>query len=284
MKTAKKIMKNPITTGRESSIYDVINKMLHMNISRLLVTDDGHPIGIVTEKDVGYFLLQDKTDRKLEEISTAEVMKRLVSVNESTRLEDCAKIMLDKEISSLAVESNNRIVGVFTKTDLTKYYAENYSDKKTVGDFMTTKYVWLYSDETLNKVASQMIEKKISRVILKNRDGIPEGIISFRDLFRISLDRGSEEFLEDNTQPDVSLIFSRKGFLSESGFGGVTRANQIMKDRIVSVIYDDDLADASQKLLGNKLKGVGVLSTNGELIGILSKTDVTQALATMTPE
>jgi CBS domain-containing protein len=284
MKTAKDIMKKPITIDRESSIFDVINKMLHMNISRLLVTDDGRPIGIVTEKDLGYFLLQDKTDRNLDEISATEVMKRLVSVNESIRLGDCAKIMLDKEISSLAVESSNRIVGVFTKTDLTKYYADNYGGKKTAGDFMTTKYVWLYSDETLNKVASQMMEKKISRMILKNRDGIPEGIISFRDLFRISLDKGSEEFLEDNTHPDVSLIFSRKGFLSESGFGGVTRANQIMKDRIVSVIYDDDLADASQKLLENKLKGIGVLSTNGELIGILSKTDVTQALATMVPE
>ena len=52
-----------------------------------------------------------------------------------------------------------------------------------------------------------------------------------------------------------------------------------MKDEIITVNYDDDLAETSSVLIKNKINGVGVLSSNGTLIGILSKTDITKAIA-----
>jgi CBS domain-containing protein len=277
---AKNIMKAPITIDKDAPIYDAITAMRGKGISRLVVTEQKKPTGIVTEKDIGFLLLQDKTDRDIDEIPVAEAAKKLVSVGETTKVGDCARIMLEKDFSSLCVNSNNTIVGIITKTDLTKYYADTYIDKNRVGDFITKSFVSSYLDEPIHKVVSKMLENKISRIIVKNRDDIPVGIISFRDLFRIALDLGMEEFLEDNTRADLSVIFSRKGFLSESGFGAITTAAQIMTSGILSVLHGDDLAKACKILLDNKVKGLGVISEKGKLVGILTKTDVTHALAT----
>jgi predicted transcriptional regulator len=52
-----------------------------------------------------------------------------------------------------------------------------------------------------------------------------------------------------------------------------------MNTDIISVDYDDDLAKTGKLLLDKNINGVGVLSGHGNIIGILSKTDIVKALA-----
>ena len=276
---AKDLMKKPITIDNDSAVSDVIGKLLDQKISRVLVSKEDDIISIVTEKDLGFFLLNDSSERNLEEIRVTEVAKPLLSLNESSSVKECAKSMLENGIGSLGVESNGNVTGIITKTDLTKYFAENCKGRKTVGEYMSPFYAWIYSDEKLSKVVSKMIQDKISRLILRNHDDVPVGILSFRDLFRTVLTQGQEENVLDNSDPAISVVFTRKGFLSDTGFGGTTSASDIMKDEIITVNYDDDLAKTSDVLIENKINGVGVLSGNGTLIGILSKTDVIKAIA-----
>lgn len=279
MQTAKNIMRKPITIDKDSPIYEAIMKMRNEKISRLIVTEHGRSTGIITEKDIGVFLLQDETERDIDEIPVAEAAKKLELINEAVKIGDCARIMLEKEFSSIGVNSNSKVVGIITKTDLIRYFADTYPGKYIVEDFMTKSYVSSYSDESIYNVVSKMLENKVSRIIVKNRDNIPVGIISFGDLFRVALDLGTEEFLEDNTRSDISVVFSRKGFLSESGFGTITTASQVMTSGIISILRGDDLAKACFLILENKVKGLGVLSGKGNLIGILTKTDITHALS-----
>ncbi|TRZ78802.1 MAG: CBS domain-containing protein [Nitrosopumilales archaeon] len=126
-----------------------------------------------------------------------------------------------------------------------------------------------------------MIDKKISRMILIGQTHMPDGILSLRDLLKLSRDLGAEETVVDNTVPGMSVLFSRKGFLSKTGFGGVTKAEQIMKNKIISINQDEDLAKACDVMLKNNINGLGVLSNDGKLAGIISKTDVALAIATM---
>ena len=124
-----------------------------------------------------------------------------------------------------------------------------------------------------------MVDEKISRIILRNHNEAPEGILAFRDLFGVALGEGNYETVVDSTNPVIPVIFTRKGFLSETGFGATTIAEQIMTGKIICVNYDDDLAMACQVLIENKISAVGVLSSKGTIIGILSKTDIIRALA-----
>lgn len=279
MAVAKDLMNTPISVNHDSVVSDVIRKLLDQKISRVLVSKEDDVVGIVTEKDLGFFLLNDSSERKLEDISMTEVAKPLLSINELSDVKECAKSMLENGIGSLGVESNGNTVGIITKTDVVKHFAEECKNKKIVGEYMSPFYAWAYSEEKLSKIVAKMIQDKISRLILRNHQEVPVGILSFRDLFRIALTQGQEENVLDNSDAAISVVFTRKGFLADTGFGGTTTANDIMKDEVITVNYDDDLAEASSILIKNKINGAGVLSGNGALIGIISKTDIIRAIA-----
>jgi len=278
MTSVSSIMNKPISIDGTATVYDAIKELLTMKISRFLVSDGKNYTSILTEKDIGMFLLNDKTERNLEKIPISEIIKPLQSIDSSTSIKDCAKLLIGNAIGSVAVVSDGSVNGIVTKTDLVRYYAENFAGKKTVGEYTTWYFAWSYSDTPIHKIVKKMLDEKISRVILRNHNELPEGILAFRDLFRVSLGQGNLEKIVDNTDPLVSVSFTRKGFLSESGFGANITANQIMTDKIIAVNYDDDLAQACNTMLGNKINAVGVLSSRGNIIGILSKTDVTRAL------
>ena len=278
MVLVKDLMKIPITVDEESSLFEVVRKFLDNDISRLLITKGQNISSIVTEKDVGAFLLNDKTERRLNSIKIKEFSKDLISIKQDSSIHKAAEKMLENGIGSLGVE-NGKITGIVTKTDLTKFYADNYPGRKMVGEYMSPYYAWAYEDSPLYKIVSKMLHDRISRLILRNREEIPVGILSFRDLFRTALIEGEEDSIIDNKDLAISVISPRIGFLSETGFGGTTLAKDIMKDEIISVNYDDDLAKACKVMVDNKINGVAVLSNRGSLIGILSKTDVMRALA-----
>jgi len=281
MDAVKNYMSNPITINRSSNLSDVLKKMLSEKISRLLVENNGMIAEIVSEKDLGMFLFTDKSERKLGEIPLSEISKKIISINDNTELNECAQKILEYGIGSLVVTSNGDVQGIVTKTDLVKYFASTFQDKKSVGEYMSPYYAWQYSDSSLSKIVSKMIEEKISRIILRNKNEIPEGVITFRDLFYTSLKLGQEDDVIDNNDPLISVIFPRKGFVSESGFGGSMKASEIMSKSVLSVNYDDDLAQTGQLLIDKKINGAGVLSKNGNLVGIISKTDIVKALAFM---
>ena len=272
-------MNSPRTIKHNSSLADVLKKIIEEKKSRLLVTENDKIMGLVSEKDLGLFLFMDTSERTLNEIPLSEIIKTIISVDEKTELTKCAQIMLENSIGSLVITSNDDTVGILTKTDLVRYFTKIHLDEKIVGEYMSPYYAWQYSDTSLSKVVLKMIDEKISRVVLRGHDEIPVGIVTFRDLFNLALKLGAQEDVLDNSDPMISVIFPRKGFISDSGFGGSTKINEIMSKDIVSVNYDDDLAQTGKILLEKNINGAGVLSRHGNIVGIISKTDIVKALA-----
>ena len=279
MKRAKDYMNSPRTIKYDSSLDDVLNKIIDEKKSRLLVTENNKITGLVSEKDLGIFLFMDESERKLDEIPLSEIIKPMITVDEKIGLDKCAEMMMTNLIGSLIVTSNDEVVGILTKTDLLRYFTKTHPGEKIVGEYMSPYYAWMYSDTPLYKVVLKMIEDGISRMILRNHNEVPVGIITFRDLFELALKQGSFDDVLDNTDPMISVIFPRKGFISESGFGGSVKVDDIMSKNIVSVNYDDDLAKAGKLLLEKNINGAGVLSRHDSMIGIISKSDVIKAVA-----
>jgi len=278
MSNVKQIMKKPITIENSASLFKAMAHMTNLKISRLLTTNDsGNIVGIITEKDIGFFLLVNESEKNLTEIPVSDVAKPLIQVNESTPVEDVAHIMSTKNIGSVGVSSSDT-VGIVTKTDLTRYYIQNYVGHKRVGDVMTVSYSSMYLDDPLYKIVSKMIEDKVSRLIIKNNENKAKGVVTFGDLFRISMTMGKDNDVLDNSDPLISVVFPRKGFLTQSGFGGTILAKDVMTPNIVSIDYNDDLVMACTEMIDSNINGVGVL-INDQLSGIVSKTDVVKALA-----
>ena len=272
------ILKKPITVEKNSSLSHVISELLQNKISRLIVTDENSPVGIISEKDIGMFLLNDDSEKNLDDIPVSQIMNRLTSVNDSMNIEQCVEIMLEKGIGSLGVSSNTEgLAGIITKTDIAQHYAQNYTGNHKVGDVMTISYVSMNSDDPLSLVVSKMMDEKISRIFLKNENNEPEGILTFRDLFHVALEQGNADAVLDNSDDIVSIVFTRKGFLSDSGFGSTIKAKDVMTKTFESVDFDEDISVACNAMAQNKINGVGV-KINGKLGGVISKTDVLKAI------
>ncbi|RMW38775.1 MAG: CBS domain-containing protein [Nitrosopumilus sp.] len=264
----------PITIIKNSTISDAIKMLLNTKISRLIVNDGGKHIGIITEKDIGFFLFSETTKKGLEEIPIIDIMKPIEIVGEEITLKNAAKIMIEKRISSLYIGSDQEIKLIVTKSDLVKYFARRLSGKNKVVDFMTHNYEFTHTAAPLYKVVRKMLEKKISRIIVKNQQEEPVGIISFRDLFRISIELGSEDDFSGTNFENV-----RRGFLSEEGFGDISLARDVMTKGLITIKFNEDLAEACNVLLENNVSGLVVLDGNNTIAGIISKSDVTKALA-----
>ncbi|MGY5139776.1 MAG: CBS domain-containing protein [Candidatus Nitrosopumilus sp. Bin_571-38] len=279
MKRARDYMNSPRTIKHDSSLSDVLKKIIDEKKSRLLVTENNKITGLVSEKDLGFFLFMDDSERKLDEIPLSEIIKPMITVDEKIGLNKCAELMMTNSIGSLIVTANDEVVGILTKTDLVRYFTKTHPGEKIVGEYMSPYYAWQYSDTPLYTVVLKMINDGISRVILRNHDETPIGIITFRDLFELALKQGNFDDVLDNTDPVISIIFPRKGFISESGFGGSVKVDDIMSKNIVSVRYDDDLAKAGTLLIEKNINGAGVLSGHDSIIGIISKSDIIKAVA-----
>jgi CBS domain-containing protein len=267
------ISNKPITILKSSTISDIIKKLLEFKLSRLIVVEAGKSVGIITEKDIGLFLFSETSTQGLDDIPISKIMKPILFVEEGLTPKESAKTMIEKGVSSLTIGSEENIKGIFTKTDLVKYYLENPSEKKVV-DYMTHDYVYTYSAAPLFKVVRKMLENKVSRIIVKNQNEEPIGIISFRDLFRISIELGSEE--DDSGLMILDQI--RKGFLSQEGFGDISLAREVMTKGIVSIKFNEELSSACKLILENDVSGLVVLDGNGSIAGIISKTDIIKAI------
>jgi len=267
------ISNKPVTILKSSTVSDVIKELLATGLSRLIVMESGKPIGIITEKDIGLFLFSETSKQGLDDIPISKIMNTILFVKETTNPQESAKIMLEKGVSSLTIGSPENVKGILTKTDLVKYYLKNPSEKRVV-DYMTHDFVFTHSAAPLYKVVKKMLEKKISRIIVKNQQEEPVGIISFRDLFRISVELGSEE---DDSGFAISDQI-RKGFLSEEGFGDISLAREVMTKGIVSIKFNEKLTKACELILKNNVSGLVVLDGNGSITGIISKTDIVKAI------
>ena len=51
----KEISNKPITILKNTTVSDVIRELLETKLSRLIVMESGKPVGIITEKDIGFF-------------------------------------------------------------------------------------------------------------------------------------------------------------------------------------------------------------------------------------
>ena len=275
MMSVSNIVNKSISILKNSSISEVIKKLLENNLSRLIIVESGKPVGIITEKDVGLFLFTETSKQGLDNIPITKIMKSILFVDESLSIQKSAERMIEKGVSSLALGSEEELKGIFTKTDLVKYYSDNISDEKKVVDYITHEYVYTHTAAPLFKVVRKMLENRVSRIIVKDQNENPVGIISFRNLFRISVELGSEE---DDSGVTISDQI-RKGFLSEEGFGNISLARDVMTKGLITIKFNQSLSDACKLILENNVSGLVVLDGNQSIAGIISKTDITRAIA-----
>jgi len=281
---AKDLMKQAVTLEPDQTLYDVRNILLRYNISRVVISKDNKPLGIITEKDIARFLYREVPNRRLNEITSNEIMsKDLKTVEEQTTLSECARMMLESNISSIIVVDNvGDLKGIFTKSDLVGVHAGHYPRKLRVEQHMTKKVVTVAPDENLHMILLLMADNQISRVIV-TRDQTPVGIITGHDLLSVSILFGTGAAGIYWTTQEELLTRRRAQRFIPAGIKAIFLAKDIMKYDPIIITKDSDLVDAAQIMTNNRISGLPVVengSNNPGLVGVITKTDIIKAIAT----
>jgi len=259
------------TVYPNDTISHARNLMLERGVKRLLVVDkEGKLVGILTLRDIVRILSSRRVPwkwRSLEDSLIGTYMtKDPVTVTPDTTIYEAAKLMIELGISGLPVVRSNSLVGLLTKTDLIRYFAEKMGGVFSVRDLMKKDVITVRETDNVKKAAKIMMEKGVKRLIVTDSARKILGIVTETDLAY------------------VGAIWSKKRIVIETLAGREVRrvkaktVREIMKTPVVTVKPKDDAAKAARMMLEFGFSGFPVSSDGEKLKGFITKTDVIKGI------
>lgn len=110
-----------------------------------------------------------------------------------------------------------------------------------------------FSNKTSIEIASIMVSKRISSVIVIDKENRPLGIITERDLV--------ERICLKNLNAKDVLV------------------EDVMSSPLITIMSYDSIDTASRVMVSNKIKRLPVLEADGRIVGIISVTDINKHLS-----
>lgn len=257
------------------------NLMLRYGVKRLVVIDRGKPIGVVSMRDLAERLGRGTSTwrhRPIDHIPVARVMKEgLVSVAPGTDLGKAAELMLRHGIGSLVVADGKELAGIVTKTDLTRYFAEQLGGRAKVRELMSTDIVTVDRMHSLAHVVELMGKHGISRVIVA--DGRkPIGVITESDIALAKLEKPAEGIGKRKVRYTRKAERAGRPRYRYVKYVALLTAGDVMRTELITIGGEEDVARAASLMLAHGIGGLPVVE-NGKLVGILTKTDLAKGVA-----
>jgi len=116
--TVKGIMTTPvITTDIDSSVREIARIMAEKRIGSIVVTKEGKPVGIATERDILQRVVAKGLDAST--VKMKMIMSQpLITIDEKTPILQAIRTMEKNKIRRLLVVKNDKLVGIATQRDL----------------------------------------------------------------------------------------------------------------------------------------------------------------------
>jgi PAS domain S-box-containing protein len=177
-----------IQVPAEAPVLQALEVMRSRRISSVLVTEGDEPDGILTERDVVRCLhrrvdLGDLICRDLRH-------SPLISLKNGVSYLEAYHEMAARGIRHLAVaDDTGHIIGIVTEADLLRSLGvEYFTSFRDVSGVMEREQCGLAPEATVAEAVALMAERGISCVVVVDADGKPAGILTERDIVRLSVD------------------------------------------------------------------------------------------------
>jgi len=276
----REIMTRPVIAEDEDAlITEIVKDMAELGIGSVVITKEGKPAGIVTERDlVLKVLLKNK---RASEVKAKEIMSfPLVTIEPETSVEEACELVAKNGMKRLPVVENDVPIGIVSvRNILTKkpgyvkrFYPEvrvlasrckqgvcsvvsyfsfgkekrGEKGKMKVGDIMTSPIIAEDEDTLVTKIAEDMDELGIGSVVI-TKEGKPAGIITERDI-------ALKVLLKDRMASEV-------------------KAKEIMAFPLITLEPETSVEEACELAAKKRIKRLPVVE-NGVLVGIVSIRDL----------
>jgi len=144
-----------------------------------------------SEKDFAFVHPKGQAGRKL--LRVESLMRRgskIPCVRVTTPMKDAIEEMSEKKIGMTCVlDEAGLLAGVITDGDLRRMldrFRENLL-RKTAGDCMTSDPITIDKEDLATEALNIMEEKKITSLVIRNKEGRVDGIIHLHDLWRTEM-------------------------------------------------------------------------------------------------
>jgi len=132
------------------------------------------------------------------------VSKTLETIQEAASVQEAAKKMKEKDVSSLVVvDTQNKTRGIVTERDIVRKACINDTSTSsvTLGNIMSSPVITIDSKEYASKAVDMMLQHNVRHLLVvdKQNDGKPLGIIT-------PLDIRSEEYTDDALRDTIEEL------------------------------------------------------------------------------
>jgi CBS domain-containing protein len=181
--TAGELMTTPVATIPASSdAKQAAAEIRKHHVARLVVTEGGKPVGVISISDLLAALPHEATGRS----RVQDVMSwGYLACRPSTPVAGAARAMLERDSRSIVVVGHTgRPVGVVTGHDLLAALTDGTEHRNAVSEFMNPP-VTISPDARLPEAVDLMLTKEINRLVVvdpQDMEGPPLGLISSTDI------------------------------------------------------------------------------------------------------
>ncbi len=183
--TARDLMTSPIESiEANTSVEEAANKFLEKQIHRMLVSEKGRPVGVISVSNfVANIAAQEKAKREI----VGDVMSDTFLVcRDKTTVISAARTMTQAGWRSIVVVNpEGKPIGVVTGNDLMRLAGKSVDENLTVTDVMNRHLITIDIHASLQQAADIMIREHKHRILVvddKHPESFPLGVISSFDI------------------------------------------------------------------------------------------------------
>ena len=253
------IMSSPVVTlDKDQHLANAIDLMQRNEISRLVVLQAGKIVGMITERDIARELGSSAAYRLPPgRMHISNVMtQNPITVAPDVMAKRAAEIMLDHDVSGLPVVEGENLTGIVTKLDFAKVCSE---------------YEEVYVGQVMQ--ASPRTVSPGDRVIHARR------LLLDEDLVGLPVVEGGK-LVGIVTIRDVAMKLAAFQKVVPDRYKSERIRNLLVEDIITqpatTTRTDARLSKVSRLMLERRFSSLPVLNLEGELVGLLTKTQLTE--------
>ncbi len=184
MKVSDLMVKEPVIAEAPSNRSTVLKLLVTHNKTGVPVVKEG------TSTYLGFISRQDIFAKPDSEQLALIVNKKHPTITSKSKIEDAAKILVEKRYHHLPVVDRDKLMGIITPTDLLILVEEGDFDE-TVEDIVRGPCIPIYEETPLTTAAAIIKITDVYSLPVLDSNGKLSGIITDRDIFNLSHISGS---------------------------------------------------------------------------------------------
>lgn len=245
------IMTSEVTmAGASSTVFDVMEMMAAKNVGRVVITENGVPVGIFTEKDVLKRVMNKKLDPKKAGIKRV-MTSPIHAVDKETHIVEALGKMYQGKFRHLLVRGEKgAIVGMVSMRRILKIAVElgrGLAETQTIGSIMSGNLITVEAAQSIYQTIEIMIKENTGCVIVLS-GGEPKGIFTERDILK---------------RVAVKNVDTQK-----------TPVREVMTTHLVTAAHSALIGEVLAGMYQGGFRHIPILGDRGEIIGTVSMRDV----------